>query len=301
MNSGSGNDTLASPKVSLVFGPWNDTEFFLAAGRGFLSNDARGATITVDPVDGVTPVDSVTPLAKAKGSEAGIRTALIPNSQLSLSVWQLDLDSELLFVGDGGSTEATRPSRRTGVELGIYSRPRDWLIIDADYAWSKARFQDDDPAGDHIPGAIEGAASLGVAVDLPSGWFGGIRMRYLGPAALIEDDNVRSPNSTLVNLTAGRRMGDRWKLSLGVYNLFDRKANDISCFHEARLAIESEPVQDPAFCDAAIDLAVGARDAGFLFRRPVARSQRGAPALMRGSVLSGAATFCRILESIAPH
>ena len=152
VNSGSGNDTLSSPKVSLAFGPWKDTEFFLAAGRGFHSNDARGATITVDPIDGGTPVDSVTPLAKAKGSEVGMRTALIPNSQLSLSVWQLDLDSELLFVGDGGSTEATRPSRRTGVELGIYSeKPRDWLIIDADYAWSKARFQDNDPAGDHIP------------------------------------------------------------------------------------------------------------------------------------------------------
>lgn len=246
-NSGSGNDTLASPKVSLAFGPWNDTEFFLATGRGFHSNDARGATITVDPVDGVTPVDRVTPLAKAKGSEVGMRTALIPNSQLSLSVWQLDLDSELLFVGDGGSTEATRPSRRTGVEFGIYSKPRPWLIIDADYAWSKARFEDSDPVGDRIPGAVEAAASLGVAVDLPSGWFGGIRMRYLGPAALIEDDSVRSPSSTLVNLTAGRRLGERWKLSLGVYNLFDRKANDIEYYYESQLAGESEPVSDIHF------------------------------------------------------
>lgn len=246
-NSGSGNDTLSSPKVSVALGPWNDTEFFLAAGRGFHSNDARGATITVDPTDGVTPVDRVTPLAKAKGSEVGMRTSLIPNSQLSLSVWQLDLDSELLFVGDGGSTEATRPSRRTGVEIGFYSKPRNWLIIDADYAWSKARFRDPDPVGDRIPGAVEAAASLGLAVDTPSGWFGGIRLRYLGPAALIEDDSVRSPSSTLVNLTAGRRLGERWKVSFGVYNLLDRKANDIAYFYESQLAGESAPVEDIHF------------------------------------------------------
>jgi outer membrane receptor protein involved in Fe transport len=246
-NSGFGHDTLVSPKASLALGPWRDTEFFLATGRGFHSNDARGATITVDPVDGVTPADRVTPLAKAKGSEVGVRTARIPRTQLSLSLWQLDLDSELLFVGDGGTTEATRPSRRQGIELGVYSKPRDWLIIDADYAWSKPRFRDNDPVGDRIPGAVEAAASLGVAVDLPSGWFGGMRLRYLGPASLIEDDSVRSPSSTLVNLTAGRRIGERWKLSLGVYNLFDRKANDIEYFYESQLAGESAPVEDLHF------------------------------------------------------
>ena len=246
-NSGSGSDTLASPKVSLAFGPWRDTEFFLATGRGFHSNDARGATITVDPVDGVTPVGRVTPLAKAKGSEVGVRTALIPNSQLSLSLWQLNLDSELLFVGDGGSTEATRPSRRTGVELGIYSKPRTWLIIDANYAWSKARFRDIDPVGDRIPGAVEAAASLGVSVDLPSGWFGGARLRYLGPAALIENDSVRSPSSTLLNLTAGRHIGERWKLTVSIYNLLDRRANDIEYFYESQLAGEAAPVEDIHF------------------------------------------------------
>jgi len=246
-NSGSGDDTLMSPKVSVVLGPWRDAEFFLAAGRGFHSNDARGATITVDPVDGSTPVDRVTPLAKAKGSEVGIRTALIPRSQLSLSVWQLDLDSELLFVGDGGSTEATRPSRRTGVELGIYSEPRTWLIVDADYAWSKARFSDSDPVGDRIPGAVDSAASLGVSVESPSGWFGGARLRYLGAAALLEDDSVRAPSSTLVNLNFGRHVGDHWRLSLGIYNLFDRQANDITYFYESRLAGESAAVEDIHF------------------------------------------------------
>jgi hypothetical protein len=246
-NSGSGSDDLVSPKVSLAFGPWRDTEFFMAIGRGFHSNDARGATTTVDPNDGVSPVDRVTALAAARGSEVGLRTAVLPRTQLSLALWQLDLDSELLFIGDGGTTEATRPSRRRGVELGLYARPRDWLIIDADYAWSRARFRDQDAAGSRIPGAVEAAASLGVTIDHASGWFGGIRVRYLGQAALLEDDSVRAPSSTLANVDIGRRFGERFKLRLGVYNVFDREANDITYFYESQLPGESRPVNDIHF------------------------------------------------------
>lgn len=107
VNSGSGDDGLVSLKVSIALGPWKDTEFLLAAGRGSHSNDARGATISVDPNDGVTPADPVTPLVAARGREIGLRTAFVPRAQLSVALWQLDLDSELRFVGDGGNTEAT--------------------------------------------------------------------------------------------------------------------------------------------------------------------------------------------------
>ena len=202
-NSGSAHSTIVNPKASLALGPWAGTEYFLAAGGGYHSNDARGGTISVDPVDGVTPVDPVTPLARAKGYEIGLRSALIPYSQVSIALWQLDLDSELLFIGDGGTTEATRPTRRQGIEVGLYSRPLSWLLLDVDYAWSKGRFRDSDPAGAYIPGSLDSSASLGVTVDLPSGWFAGARLRHLGSAPLIEDNSVRAPGSTLVNLGRG--------------------------------------------------------------------------------------------------
>ena len=246
-NSGSGSDALASPKLSLVFGPWRETEFFAAAGRGFHGNDIRGATIMVDPADGMTTVDPVTPLVEAEGMEAGLRTAILPRTQLSLALWQLEVDSELLFIGDGGVTEASRPSRRRGVELGVYARPTEWMIVDAEFAWSQPRFRDDDPAGDRIPGAVERVASLGLAIDHDSGWFGGVRLRYLGPSALIEDDSVRAPGSTLVNIEAGRRIGERLRVTLGVYNVFDEDASDIRYFYESRLPGEPAPVADVHF------------------------------------------------------
>lgn len=145
----------------MVFGPWASTELFVNLGEGFHSNDARGTTITVDPSDGVTPADRVSPLVKARGAEIGFRTSPLPELQLSGSLWMLNLDSELLFSGDGGTTEPSRDSHRRGVELAAYYSPVKWLIVDGDIAWSHARFADDDPAGDRIPNAVERVASLG--------------------------------------------------------------------------------------------------------------------------------------------
>jgi outer membrane receptor protein involved in Fe transport len=246
-NSGNTNDSIISPKFALVLGPWAETEFFVNIGKGFHSNDARGTTITVDPSDRVTTVDRVDPLVDAQGADLGIRTAIIPNLQLSASVWLLDLDSELLFVGDAGTTEASRASERRGIELAAIWNPRSWLIVDADLAWSKARFTKADPAGDRIPGAVENVASLGLALDHPSGWFGGLRFRHFGAAPLIENNSVRSDPTTLVNLEAGYRVGKNWRISAALYNAFDSKDNDITYYYESQLANETESVEDIHF------------------------------------------------------
>ena len=247
LNSGKRSDTQVSPKASLVLGPWRETEFFFNAGTGFHSNDARGTTARVDPSDGVTPLDRVDPLVEARAAEVGLRTALLPNAQVSLSLWQLKLDSELVYVGDEGVTEASRASRRRGVEIGAIWNPVSWLIVDADYAWSRARFSESDPAGNRIPNAVDSVASVGVAVDLPGGWFGGARFRHFGSAPLIEDGSVRSNPTTLVNLEAGYRIAGRYKLSASVFNLFDAKDNDITYYYASQLQGEPEPVDDIHF------------------------------------------------------
>jgi len=246
-NSGTATDSIASPKATVVLGPWLETEYFINAGRGFHSNDARGTTIRVDPTDGVTPVDRVDPLVAATGGEIGFRSAAVPGLQMYGAFWGLELDSELLFVGDGGITEPSRESRRYGVEFGVFWTPLDWLILDVDYAWSHARFQGSDPAGDRIPGAVEDVASVGAAVNRDDGWFGGARLRYLGEAPLIEDNSVRSDSTLLVNVETGYRFNERLSAFLTVFNLFDAEDNDITYFYESQLPGETAPVEDVHF------------------------------------------------------
>lgn len=241
-NSGTTRAALVSPKGGVVVGPWDGTEFYANAGLGFHSNDARGTTITRDPSTG-EPVDPVTPLVRAKGAEVGVRTVAVPHLQTSVAVWTLHLDSELIFVGDAGTTEAGRPSHRFGVEFANYYTPRRWLIIDADVAWSRSHFTDDDPAGDDIPGSLQAVLSGGATLDSIHNVFGSIRFRYFGPRPLIEDNSVRSKATSLVNLEAGYKLGKHAKISLDVFNLLDAADSDIDYYYPSRILALGEPAE----------------------------------------------------------
>lgn len=245
-NSGSAHDTILSPKLSLLFGPWKETEVYLNLGTGFHSNDARGATITVDPRTH-EPASRVDPLVRAKSVDLGFRTSAYSKLQSAVTFFLLDLDSELVFVGDAGITEASRPSRRTGIELQNFWRPRPWLSIDADAALSRGRFRDAAPEGDRIPGSIEKSLSAGVSVDDLGPWFGSLRLRYFGPRPLVEDGSVRSRSTSLVNGRLGRTFAGGLSLALEVFNLFDERASDIDYFYESRLRGEAAPVEDIHF------------------------------------------------------
>ena len=110
-------------------------------------------------------VELVPPLVSATGAEIGMRTVRIRGVQSTLALWYLTLDSELLFVGDAGTTEAGRPSRRFGFEWSTYAPMTPWLTADADLAYSRTRFRDDDPAGDAVAGALDRVVSAGVAIE----------------------------------------------------------------------------------------------------------------------------------------
>lgn len=242
-NSGQASDAMLTPKLALVFGPWRQTELYLNYGHGFHSNDARGTTITVDPASG-SPVDRVKPLVRTRGVELGARSEIGQNFRSTVAVWQLDIASELLFVGDAGSTEASRPSRRYGVEWTNFYTPADWLAFDADLAWSHARFRDDAPEGHFIPGAVTTTANLGVTIDHFGPWFGALRLRYFGPRPLSEDNSVRAPGVALTNLRLGYRLDAGTRVMLDIFNLFDRRANDIEYWYESQLPTESAPASD---------------------------------------------------------
>lgn len=238
-NSGKADDQLLSPKFGLVLGPWNQTEIYGSWGRGFHSNDIRGSTITVSPVDG-TPQSQVPLLVKVTGSEAGMRTSLFPGHKGSLSLFQLEQDSELVFVGDAGNTEASRSSRRRGIEITNRFAATDWLSFDFDLAYTRARFTEADPAGNYIPGAVEGVGSLGFTVDNLGPWFGGMVARYFGPRPLIEDNSIRSSSTMLVEGRVGYKLTPNARIVLEGFNLLNRKDSQIDYYYTSRLA--GEPV-----------------------------------------------------------
>jgi hypothetical protein len=235
-NGGTTSAHLASPKGGVTLGPWAGTEFYVNAGEGFHSNDARGTTSTLD-VDG-NPIETVTPLVRARGAEIGVRTVAVPHLQTTVTLWTLHLDSELVYAADEGTTEASRPSSRRGVEFANYYMPLPGLLLDADVSLSRARFATFDAIGQYIPEAVGTVISAGATVSNLHGAFGSVRLRYFGPRALKEDDSIESRATTLINAQAGYQITKRVKLVLDVFNLLDAADSDIDYFYTSRLSGE---------------------------------------------------------------
>lgn len=245
-NSGDEAQARISPKAGIVFGPWSNTELYLNGGFGFHSNDARGTTIRRDPVTGEA-AEKVDPLVRTRGAEIGVRTAPVDGLQSTLALWILDIDSELLFVGDAGVTEPSRSSERYGLEFTNAYKVTDWASVEADWSLSHARFKEDAPEGDYIPGSIDNVIAGGLNVGYNQGPYSTFRVRYFAPRPLIEDNSQESQSTLLVSGRAGYRWSDV-DLWIEAFNLFDRNDSDIDYYYASRLPGEPDAgVEDVHF------------------------------------------------------
>jgi len=237
--SGSEAKALFQPKGSLVIGPFAKTEFYVSAGEGFHSNDTRAGS-AVDPVTGAPTLARPPLLVKSRGEEVGVRSTLIPHLQAAVTLFQINFDSELTYNADAGQTEAGRPSRRQGVEITAQYRPFHWIELNTNLAFSRARYTDIDPVGDHIPDAPGFIGSAGLLVDNLGPWFGAVQFRYLGAHPLIEDNSVRSPGYKEVNLNVGYKITPHLKLQVDVFNLTNSRDNAADYLYADRISL-NEP------------------------------------------------------------
>jgi TonB dependent receptor-like, beta-barrel/TonB-dependent Receptor Plug Domain len=258
-NSGKAVDVLPSPKLSLIFGPWSNTEFYAQGGFGFHSNDGRGTTQTVQPVSAEypfpnTPASKIPPLVQTKGAEVGVRTLAIPNLQSTFSLWYLHSDSELQQSGDTGSTVASKqPSNRYGIEWANYYKPFTHLSFDFDIAKSFAHFTSVDaddaapgsPGGRYVPEAVDLVISSGITLHDLAGFSASLRLRYFGPRNLTSDAIFKSNSTTLLNAEAGYQINERWRIYAEFFNLLNRKDHDIDYAYSSQIT----PTAAAAFTD----------------------------------------------------
>jgi hypothetical protein len=236
--SGKEHASMFQPKGSLVLGPWDKTEFYLSAGRGFHSNDGRAGLVEDDA--GNTSFVRPPLLVESRGYEVGVRSTLVPHLQAAVTLFQADFDSELTYNADAGQTEAGRPSRRRGVEASLQYRPFRWLELNSNIAITRARYRDIDPAGQHIEDAPSFIGSVGALVDNLGPWFGAVQWRDLGAHALLEDNSVRSPGYREWNLNIGYKINPHLKVQADVFNLTNSKSNAADYLYADRISL-AEP------------------------------------------------------------
>ncbi len=232
VNSGKDSDAIVSPKASVAYAPFEEIEFYANYGRGFHSNDARGTSINIDPNTGGA-ADRVDALVAGTGYEGGVRARPLPGLTVTGTYWWLDLDSELLFIGDGGTTEAQGSSKRRGFELGAFYQPASWLTVDAEYTRSRGRLTDLPSGENRIPGAIETVIAGGFVAKYDKASFA-MRVRHFGSYSLIEDNSQRADPLTVVNARFEYQFG-RLELAADLLNALNSKDNEIEYFYASRL------------------------------------------------------------------
>jgi len=258
LNSGSATKFLPEPKLSLIFGPWRNTEFYAQGGFSYHTNDARGATQKVNPISPDNPFPTAaTPiplLVQLKGGEFGVRTAVVPHLQSTLSLWYLRSASELQQSGDtGGTSPSQQSSNRYGIEWANYYTPTEHWAADFDIADSRAQFTQIDPddaaftnvgggqypvqgpGGKLVPEAVNVVVSSGITLHDYKGFTSTLRLRYFGPRDLTSDGINRSNATLLMNAGIGYRLNKAWRINVDLLNLLNRRNDDITYAYVSRI------------------------------------------------------------------
>lgn len=236
-NSGLAHAVLVSPKASLVLSPLRYLDFFVNFGRGFHSNDARGATFRADPASLLVP---------ATGYEVATQLRLPSQLTLTSALYLLDLDSEQVYVGDAGTTEPGARSRRYGVELtGVYN-PSPWLSLDASATFNRAKYTAAPSNGGVVPLAPTQTASAGATLKLPQGSFGSVRVRHVGERPANEDRSLYARGFSIVSAMVGHRY-QNFEGMLTIDNLLDSQWEEVQFATESRLQNEVQPVDEIHF------------------------------------------------------
>lgn len=245
-NSGRASQGISSVKLGLRYQSDEAQHWDFSVGQGMHSNDARGTTITTDPVTGES-ANAVPLWVRSEGAELGWRYLQSKQWQISVAVWALQLDSELVYIGDAGGTEPNRASRRTGAELAWYYWISPAWTLDLELATSRSRYKSNSAdEGRFIEGALPAVASIAINYHDDTGLHANLRLRHFGNRTLDSYNKQQAPSSTVLNADLSYQW-QQWEFGAELLNLTNRKVADMVYFYPSRLQNEATAVEDRHF------------------------------------------------------
>jgi outer membrane receptor protein involved in Fe transport len=218
--------TRVSPKASLTVSPISWLSLYANYGLGFHSNDARGV------------VRGVTPLTRADGYEAGFSLRMLERIKLRLALFRIDLNSELVWVGDEGTTEASGRTRRQGLETDLHVDVLPWLWADVALTLSSAKFRDEPRSANKVPLAPRQLLTGRLTALHPRGPFARLSLFYIGERAANQDGSILADGFTKLDLSAGYHH-ERFELALALENVLNTQWRESQFATVSRLPSET--------------------------------------------------------------
>ena len=233
--SGTASRAMVLPKLSIEAEVTPKLNLFANGGSGFHSNDARSNAAT----------RGSGALARGLGGEVGFRTTVIPRARIAADVWYLHLDSELVWSGDAGGTEASDSTRRYGVDVEAAYNPLSWLRLDANVSIARADLVRNAGNSNGLALAPKLMGQGGVTlVDGPQ--FVALRARGIGDRPGNDDGSLTAEGYLIFDLMAGRSFG-KLDLNLTVNNLLNADWREAQFADESAVMPGADPVEQMHF------------------------------------------------------
>jgi outer membrane receptor protein involved in Fe transport len=224
--SGKNYQTQIAPKLNLTYSFSDNYKLYLNAGKGFHSNDTRA----------VVQDKNNHRLPNAWGGEVGVQLRPLSKLVLTATVWAMELNNELVFVGDAGTTEDNGASRRVGVELNLRAPLKKWLFFDADVNWARGRLLENNFGALLKEDNLIPLAPTFIATGL----------RHVSDRAANEAKTVIAKGYSVIdaNMIWEKK---RYKFGFFIENLLNTDWNEAQFDTESRLKNESAPVSELHF------------------------------------------------------
>nr|WP_321223057.1 TonB-dependent receptor plug domain-containing protein [uncultured Psychroserpens sp.] len=228
--------TIVSPKLNFFYNAKDNLQLFLKSGIGFHSNDTR--VVVNNMGEDILP--------RAYGLDLGSIYKPTKKLVVNTALWYLFLEQEFVYVGDAGIVEPSGKTERFGVDLGLRYQVNDWLYLDTDATYTKARSLEAVDGEDFIPLAPDFTMAGGLSVNNLNGFSGGIRYRYIDDRPANEDNSLVADGYFVTDFNANYTFSNI-TLGLIIENMFDVEWNETQFATESRLQNEVQSVEEIHF------------------------------------------------------
>lgn len=230
------NKGKVSPKLNFIYTQNNNWQVYLKSGLGFHSNDTR--VVVANQGKEIVPT--------AFGSDLGTIFKPIPRLVINSALWYLQLQEELVYVGDAATVVISGKTKRFGADLGIRYQLSDYLFLDGDATYTYARSVAAPKGKDYLPLAPDVTATMGLSVSKYKGFSGGLHSRYLKARPANEDNTIVAKGYLISDCNLNYEIKNT-TFGIAVENIFNSKWNETQFATESRLQNESNSVEEIHF------------------------------------------------------
>ena len=230
------NKVKFSPKLNFIYSQNANFQLYLKSGMGFHSNDAR--VVIANAGKEILPT--------AIGTDLGTIFKPFPRLMVNAALWYLQLQEELVYIGDAATVEISGRTKRMGIDFGLRYHVADFLFLDTDLNYTYARSIDAPKGENYIPLAPDFTATAGLNTAKYKGFSGGFHYRYLKSRPANEDNSIVAKGYMISDINLNFEYGNI-TFGLAAENIFNTQWNETQFATKSQLQNETQSVEEIHF------------------------------------------------------